>query len=466
MKTVENEDLMEVEGQLDDQSEQSTSVFTADSLRILEALLFASDELLSAARIKTILPDNPDARKIRKMVDKINVQLQKERHPFEIVEIGGGYQFRTVAYYHPWVRQIFKEKAAKKLSIQALECLAIIAYKQPISKAEIEAVRGVVSDGAMKTLLEKKLITISGRSDKPGKPLQYSTTQEFLKYFGLNKIEDLPRIEEFEAIAREKIEDLSFEELSGGIEQEEDIDTENQTTGTEQQEIQNEDTQATETTAVTRTDETEKQPDSEPLAQTEKNQVAPEPTAVFEIHDFVNEDDTEEKAEKQDFSDEKTTVAPEPTAVFEIHDFVDTLEAEASVEHNSDQSGDSLSDNCDSESSSAEKKTDEKRVNSTSDLDMVEFETAEIAVDHKEQFAEEIAESPQTTEDTGENEIRDSRDTADSEVEKTKSVEEEETLEVFLPEKTISNDENEVSVQQKKGFFSKIRKKKKEEPEE
>ena len=211
MKTVENDGFVEVESQLDDQQEQaSTGDFTADSLRILEALLFASDELLSAARIKAILPDNPDARKIRKMVDKINVQLQKERHPFEIVEIGGGYQFRTVAYYHPWVRQIFKEKAAKKLSIQALECLAIIAYKQPVSKAEIEAIRGVVSDGAMKTLLEKKLVTISGRSEKPGRPLQYSTTQEFLKYFGLNKIEDLPRIEEFEAIAREKIDDLSL----------------------------------------------------------------------------------------------------------------------------------------------------------------------------------------------------------------------------------------------------------------
>lgn len=195
-------------------TENSSDSNKPEDLRILEAVLFASDELMTAARIKAILPGQPDARKIRSMVDKINVQLQKERHPFEIVEIGGGYQFRTITFYHTWVRQIFKEKAVKKLSIQALECLAIIAYKQPISKAEIEAIRGVVSDGAMKTLLEKRLVTISGRSDKPGRPLLYATTTVFLTYFGLNKIEDLPRIEEFEALAREKMDDLSIEELA------------------------------------------------------------------------------------------------------------------------------------------------------------------------------------------------------------------------------------------------------------
>lgn len=191
----------------------------ADTLRILEALLFASDEQLSAARFKAILPGNPDAREIAKMVERINRNLQKERHPFEIVEIGGGYQFKTIAYYHPWVRQIFQEKAAKRLSMQALECLSIIAYRQPLSKAEIESIRGVLSDGAMKTLLEKRLITITGRSDKPGRPLLYGTTQEFLHYFGLGKITDLPKIEEFEAMARQKVEDLPIEELKNVHEQ-------------------------------------------------------------------------------------------------------------------------------------------------------------------------------------------------------------------------------------------------------
>ncbi|HMD69150.1 MAG TPA: SMC-Scp complex subunit ScpB [Chitinivibrionales bacterium] len=183
-------------------------------LRVLEALLFASDEILTTDRIKAIVPGIPDARKIRQMVDKINEHLAKERHPFEVVEIGGGYQFRTVSYYYPWVVQLFKEKAARKLSIQSLECLAIISYKQPITKAEIESIRGVMSDGAMKTLLEKRLVTISGRSDKAGRPLLYATTKEFLAYFGINKIADLPRIEEFEAMAKEKLGDLTETELT------------------------------------------------------------------------------------------------------------------------------------------------------------------------------------------------------------------------------------------------------------
>lgn len=190
-----------------------------DTLRILEALLFASDDLLTAARLKAVLPGNPDARVIRGMVDKINCQLQKERHPFEIVEIGGGYQFKTIAYYHPWVRQIFQEKVSRRLSIQALECLSIIAYRQPLSKAEIEAIRGVISDGAMKTLLERRLITVTGRSEKVGRPLLYGTTQDFLTYFGLNKISDLPKIEEFEAMVRQKIESLPTEELKNAQEQ-------------------------------------------------------------------------------------------------------------------------------------------------------------------------------------------------------------------------------------------------------
>jgi len=182
-------------------------------LRVLEALLFASEDILTPERIKAIVPGMPDARKIRQMVEKINVQLGTERHPFEIVEIGGGYQYRTVSYYYPWVVQLFKEKAAKKLSIQSLECLAIISYKQPITKAEIESIRGVISDGAMKTLLEKRLVTISGRSEKAGRPLLYATTKEFLAYFGINKIADLPRIEEFEAMAKDKLGDLTEGEL-------------------------------------------------------------------------------------------------------------------------------------------------------------------------------------------------------------------------------------------------------------
>jgi segregation and condensation protein B len=186
----------------------------ADAMRVMEALLFASEELLTPAKLKALIPGAPDVRRLRKMAGDINAMLRKEGHPFEIVEAGGGYQFRTLVLYHPYVRKLYKERAAKKLSLQALECLAIIAYRQPISKAEVEAIRGVLSDGAMKTLLERKLVDICGRSDKPGRPLLYGTTNDFLRYFGINKLSDLPRIEEFESLARAKMEEMSAEELS------------------------------------------------------------------------------------------------------------------------------------------------------------------------------------------------------------------------------------------------------------
>jgi len=185
-----------------------------DAHRILEALIFASNEMLTPAKLKALVPGVPDVKRLRQMVAEINERLEREGHPFEIVEAGGGYQFRTLALYHPWVRKLHKERSDRKLSLQALECLAIIAYRQPISKAEVEAVRGVLSDGAMKTLLERKLVDICGRSEKPGRPLLYSTTNDFLRYFGINRVTDLPRIEEFEALAKARMEELSSEELN------------------------------------------------------------------------------------------------------------------------------------------------------------------------------------------------------------------------------------------------------------
>ncbi|MBD3391107.1 MAG: SMC-Scp complex subunit ScpB [Chitinivibrionales bacterium] len=194
------------------ETRQEDSGVLSEEARVLEALLFASDEVLTPAALKGLIPGGPDARAVRKLAAEVNMHLQKQRHPFEIVELGGGYQFRTIAYYRPWVGKLLKEKTTRKLSLQALECLAIIAYKQPITKAEIEAIRGVISDGAMKTLLERRMATIVGRSDKPGRPLLYGTSKEFLEYFGINKLSDLPRIEEFEAMAREKMDQLSEEE--------------------------------------------------------------------------------------------------------------------------------------------------------------------------------------------------------------------------------------------------------------
>jgi segregation and condensation protein B len=207
--------MSDMEEEIIESEEETAAPCDSNELRrILEAILFASDEIMSPAALKEILPGAPDAREVRKLVGAVNADLQRQRHPFEIIELAGGYQFRTVAYYRPWVSKLLKEKTTKRLSLQALECLAIIAYKQPITKAEVEAVRGVISDGAMKTLLERRMVTIVGRSDKPGRPLLYGTSREFLEYFGVNKLADLPRIEEFESMALEKMEKLSDEELA------------------------------------------------------------------------------------------------------------------------------------------------------------------------------------------------------------------------------------------------------------
>jgi segregation and condensation protein B len=178
---------------------------TDDLIGVVEALLFASDEPLTAGRIKDILNVSLDTREFRRMVSEINRKLQSDRRPFEIAEVAGGFQFRTILAYQKYIKALFRDRAVRRLSGQALETLAIIAYKQPVSKAEIEGIRSVSTDTALKTLLEKRLIAILGKSEeKPGKPIVYGTTKDFLKYFGLSKISDLPKLEEIEEIAKAK----------------------------------------------------------------------------------------------------------------------------------------------------------------------------------------------------------------------------------------------------------------------
>jgi segregation and condensation protein B len=170
----------------------------------IEALIFASDKPLTSAEITDlinsafgfmedkIVPEQIDAA-LEGIVEKYN----SEFYPFEVRQSGGGWQFLTKKDYHKTVAQLNGEKFLKRLSAAALETLAIIAYKQPITKGEIEAIRGVSSDYSVQKLLEKELIVISGRNEKlPGHPLVYSTSKNFMDYFGLNSPEDLPRIKE------------------------------------------------------------------------------------------------------------------------------------------------------------------------------------------------------------------------------------------------------------------------------
>jgi segregation and condensation protein B len=186
---------------------------------IVEALIFASDVPLSLKQIKEII--NEPSKKflsengsltiteedVKKAIDDLNLEYSERGSSFRIIEIAGGYQFATLPEFAKWVGKLFKERSKKKLSQAALETLAIIAYKQPISKPEIESIRGVNVDHVIKNLLERKLITIVGRAETIGRPLLYGTTQEFLKYFGLKNLSDLPKPTEIEEI------------ISGGDEQ-------------------------------------------------------------------------------------------------------------------------------------------------------------------------------------------------------------------------------------------------------
>lgn len=170
----------------------------------IEALIFASDKPLTSAEITDLvnqafgfMEDKIEIEQIDASLEGIVEKYNSEFYPFEVRQSGGGWQFLTKKDYHKTVAQLNGEKFLKRLSAAALETLAIVAYKQPVTKGEIEAIRGVSSDYAVQKLLEKELIIISGRNEKlPGHPLVYATSKNFMDYFGINSPEDLPKIKE------------------------------------------------------------------------------------------------------------------------------------------------------------------------------------------------------------------------------------------------------------------------------
>src|SRR5215216_4955535 len=170
----------------------------------IEALIFASDKPLTASEIKDLvnqafgfMEDKVEVEQVDASLEGIVEKYNSEFYPSEVRQSGGGWQFHTKKDFHKTVAQLNGEKFLKRLSAAALETLAIIAYKQPVTKGEIEAIRGVSSDYAVQKLLEKELIVITGRNEKlPGHPLVYATSKSFMDYFGINTPEDLPKIKE------------------------------------------------------------------------------------------------------------------------------------------------------------------------------------------------------------------------------------------------------------------------------
>ncbi len=160
---------------------------------IIEALLFVSDKPISIDTIKEVVGiERPE---IRSLIEELK-QEYVSNHSFRLREVAGGYQLVTDSEYAYWLRKLFHGGRKERLSRPALETLAIIAYKQPITKPEIEHIRGVAVDGVVRTLLEKGLIRIAGRKNVVGRPLLYTTTKRFLEYFGLNSLDELPPLDE------------------------------------------------------------------------------------------------------------------------------------------------------------------------------------------------------------------------------------------------------------------------------
>jgi segregation and condensation protein B len=178
---------------------------------IIEALLFATPKAMSAEDLIKVLEQTkyrvgseleciiPSLDEIESIIKKLQETYDREGRAFQIYEVNHGYKLGTRAVYAPWVETLYQEKPMK-LSAAALETLAVIAYRQPISRAEIEAIRGVAVDGVIQSLMERKLIKNAGRSALPGRPVLYQTTDFFLEQFGLSSLDELPDVHELKRI--------------------------------------------------------------------------------------------------------------------------------------------------------------------------------------------------------------------------------------------------------------------------
>ncbi|MGB9907154.1 MAG: SMC-Scp complex subunit ScpB [Candidatus Saccharicenans sp.] len=175
---------------------------------ILEALIFISQEPLTLDKIKEVLGEVPEDE-LQAVLEALLADYADDSRGIQVIQSAGGYLFTTKPEHDQWIRRLLQIEKKTKLSSAALETLSIIAYHQPITQAEISAIRGVDSTYCLKTLLQKKLIKIVGRKKAPGNPLVYRTSERFLQYFGLNSLDDLPREEEIAKILEEEKQAIS-----------------------------------------------------------------------------------------------------------------------------------------------------------------------------------------------------------------------------------------------------------------
>jgi segregation and condensation protein B len=195
---TEESDEQSVQESTESSEVQATQTIPPDITieSVIEAILFASDEPLSVDRLVNIAQFNGGAKQIKKCIETLNQQYVETKRSFRIEEIAGGFQMMTLPDYNNWLKNLLKQRSDNKLSPAALETLAIVAYKQPIIRADIEAIRGVACGEIVRTLMYKGLVKIAGKAEILGRPLLYGTTKKFLQVYGLNDIKDLPKAEE------------------------------------------------------------------------------------------------------------------------------------------------------------------------------------------------------------------------------------------------------------------------------
>ncbi len=189
------------ENTVDEAEEQDTETpedFEETLETVIEAVLFASDEPLSPRRLVDIA-EAGSVKEVNACVRRLNKAYRSMGRSFRIEKISGGYQMMTLSVFNPWISKLIKVRSDNKLTPAALETLAIVAYKQPIIRADIEAIRGVASGEILRNLMYKGMVKIVGRAEVIGRPMLYGTTKKFLDVFGLNSLKDLPKIEELKA---------------------------------------------------------------------------------------------------------------------------------------------------------------------------------------------------------------------------------------------------------------------------
>ena len=188
----EHQDNIEENEEPSNESQEPSNELTLES--VIEAVLFASDEPLTVVRLASITETT--TKQVREHIENLNKKYQDNNHAFRIEQIAGGYQMLTLSSYNHWLKKLLRARSETKLSPAAMETLAIIAYKQPVIRADIEAIRGVAVGEVIRSLSYKGLVKIVGRAEILGRPMLYGTTKKFLEVFGLNTLKDLPKIEE------------------------------------------------------------------------------------------------------------------------------------------------------------------------------------------------------------------------------------------------------------------------------